>query len=38
MNMFINLGIIKNNPENYNNALNDFENAINKLKSNMKLG
>ena len=36
MNMFINLGIIKNNPENYNNALNDFENAINKLKSNMK--
>ena len=36
MNMFINLGIIKNNPENHNNALNDFENAINKLKSNMK--
>ena len=36
MNMFINLGIIKNNPENYNNALNDFENAINKLKSNIK--
>ena len=36
MNMFINLGTIKNNPENHNNALNDFENAINKLKSNMK--
>jgi FlaA1/EpsC-like NDP-sugar epimerase len=33
MNMFINLGIIKNNPENHNNALNDFENAINKLKT-----
>ena len=36
MNMFINLGIIKNNPENYNNALNDFESAINKLKFNMR--
>jgi len=36
MNKFINLGIIKNNPENYNNALNDFESAINKLKFNMR--
>ena len=35
MNMFINLGIIKNNLENHNNVLNDFESAINKLKSNM---
>ena len=35
MNMFINLGIIKNNLENHNKVLNDFESAINKLKSNM---
>jgi FlaA1/EpsC-like NDP-sugar epimerase len=35
MDMFINLGIIKNNLENHNKVLNDFESAINKLKSNM---
>lgn len=36
MNRFINLGVIKNNRENYIKILNDFESVINKLKSNMK--
>jgi len=35
MDMFINLSIIKNNLENHSNDLNDFESAINRLKSNM---
>ena len=36
MNRFVNLGVIKNNRENYIKILNDFESVINKLKSNMK--
>ena len=35
MNKYINLGIIKNNLENYNKELDDFESAITKFKSNM---
>ena len=35
MGRFQNLGVIKNNPEYNENQLNDFENSIGRLKSNM---